>query len=168
MEVYVTPLPEQGQGEFRYDAQKDEYICQKGKRLRYDGQRTDRRGRVVRDYRTSECVSCSIKDKCTKSKNGRKKIRYLNQEYRDKYRQRMNQKKAKEKLKIRKAIVEHPIGVIKMWLGKLALLLRGREKVRTEMNIVIMAYDLLRVFNISGYERLREKIENYQWEMALI
>jgi hypothetical protein len=37
-----------------------------------------------------------------------------------------------------------------------------------EINIVTIAYNLLRIYNIDGYDKLREKIERYQGKMALV
>lgn len=168
VETYITPLPEQTKGEFIYDEEKDEYVCVMGERLTFKKQTKDKRGRIVRHYQRSNCGGCPIKSSCTKSKKGRTKIRYLNQAFRDGYREKMRQESSIEKIKLRKSVVEHPIGTIKRWLGKVPLLLRGKENVQTEINIVVFAYDLLRALNIDGYERLMEKIEKYNWEMARI
>lgn len=167
LETFITPLPEQTQGEFRYDEEKDEYICSMGEHLRFKKQTKDKRGRIVRHYQTNNCGGCPIRSSCTKSKIGRTKIRYLNQMFRDEYRKKMMEEGSIKKIKLRKSVVEHPIGTIKRWLGKVPLLLRGKEKVQTELNIVVFAYDLLRAFNIDGFEKLMEKIEKYDWEMAL-
>lgn len=164
--TYVSPLPERKKGEFEYDAPKDQYTCQMGKALVFEKEKKDVRGRRKRYYRSGQCEGCSISKECTSSDKGRIKIRYVNQDFRDSYRERMMQKESKEKIKLRKTIVEHPIGTIKLWLGKNPLLLRGKEKVKTEIRLVSFSYNLLRIFNIDGYERLRKNIENYDWKLA--
>jgi len=164
--TYVSPLPERKKGEFEYDAPKDQYTCQKGKALVFEKEKKDVRGRRKRYYRSGQCEGCSIRKECTGSDKGRIKIRYVNQDFRDSYRERMMQKESKEKIKLRKAIVEHPIGTIKLWLGKNPLLLRGKEKVKTEIRLVSLSYNLLRIFNIDGYESLSNNIENYDWKLA--
>lgn len=164
--TYVVPLPERKKGEFHYDEEKDQYTCQMGEVLLFEKQTKDVRGRRKRYYRSGQCGGCSIRKECTSSEKGRIKTRYVNQDFRDSYRERMMEGKSKEKIKLRKAIVEHPIGTIKLWLGKNPLLLRGTEKVKTEIRLVSLSYNLLRIFNIDGYEILSKKIENYDWEMA--
>lgn len=162
--TYVVPMPERKKGNFQYDLQKDQYTCQMGKVLIFERENQDGRGRLKRFYRTNQCGGCSIRKGCTSSKNGRIKIRYINQDFRDNYREKMMEEKSKEKIRLRKTIVEHPIGTIKLWLGNNPLLLRGKEKVRTEINLVSFSYNLLRIFNIDGYENLNNKIE--QWKLA--
>jgi transposase len=164
--TYVSPLPERKKGEFEYNAPKDQYTCQKGKVLVFEKEKKDVRGRSKRYYRSGQCEGCSIRKGCTSSDKGRIKIRYVNQDFRDSYRERMMQRKSKEKIKLRKTIVEHPIGTIKLWLGKNPLLLRGKEKVKTEISLVSLSYNLLRIFNIDGYESLSNKIENYDLKLA--
>ena len=63
-------------------------------------------------------------------------------------------------------MVEHPIGTMKYWMGKIPLLLRGREKVQTEINIYATVYNLKRLMNIEFVEDLREMIGNYEWAIA--
>lgn len=164
--TYVAELPEKGNGEFKYDKQRDEYICSQGKKLKFETQKYDVRGRKTRTYRCHECRGCPIRSQCTKSARGRMKIRYVNQDFRDEYRNKMMKKKSKEKMRLRKTIIEHPIGTIKLWLGRNPLLLRGKEKVKTEINMVSFSYNILRIFNIDGYERLNNKINKYQWKLV--
>lgn len=73
----------------------------------------------------------------------------------------MKQEQSKQKIRLRKTIVEHPIGTIKLWLGKNPLLLRGIEKVKSEIRLVSMSYNLLRIYNIDGFYGLMNKLEEY-------
>jgi len=166
VKAYVAELPERTKGEFRYDKKKDEYTCSQGKQLKFEKQKLNTRGRQTRIYRCNECEGCPIRKQCTTSSLGRIKIRYINQDFRDSHRKRMREKESKEKIKLRKTIVEHPIGTIKLWLGKNPLLLRGREKVQTEIRLVSFAYNLIRIFNIDGFDNLIEKITRYNRKLA--
>ena len=159
--TFVAELPEQTKGEFKYNKQEDAYTCSQGKRLKFEKQKLNTRGRQTRVYRCNECSGCPIKNQCTTSGKGRIKIRYINQDFRDSYREKMKQEKSKQKIRLRKAIVEHPIGTIKLWLGKNPLLLRGIEKVKTEIRLVSLSYNLLRIYNIDGFNRLMSKLNNY-------
>jgi transposase len=166
-DVYVSEPPERAKGTFTYDKQNDEYTCKNNKKLRF-GQFKNKSGRRVRIYKTTECIGCPFREECTSSKNKhkREKIRYSNQEYRDEYRQRMRKAEALEKLKRRKAIVEHPFGIIKEWLGKKPLLLRGKGKVISEISLITLSYNIFRIFNIAGCGLLIDEISNYQWREA--
>ena len=48
----------------------------------------------------------------------------------------------------RKALAEHPFGTIKRGMDAGYFLLRGLEKVRAEMSLTVLAYNLKRVINI--------------------
>jgi len=164
--TFVAELPEQTKGEFKYDKKTDQYICTQDKRLNFEKEKLNSRGRKTRVYRCNECSGCPVKQQCTTSSKGRIKIRYINQDFRDSYREKMKQEQSKQKIRLRKAIVEHPIGTIKLWLGKNPLLLRGIEKVKTEIRLVSMSYNLLRIFNIDGFSRLMNKINNYALQFS--
>lgn len=164
--TFISELPEQTKGEFKYDKRTDQYICTQSKRLNFEKEKLNSRGRKTRVYRCNECSGCPIKQQCTTSSKGRIKIRYINQDFRDSYREKMKQEQSKQKIRLRKAIVEHPIGTIKLWLGKNPLLLRGVEKVKTEIRLVSMSYNLLRIFNIDGFNKLMNKINNYTLQLS--
>jgi hypothetical protein len=55
-----------------------------------------------------------------------------------------------EKLKRRKEIVEHPFGTMKRSMNQGYFLMRGLNKVKTEMCLTVTAYNMKRVFNILG------------------
>ena len=61
-----------------------------------------------------------------------------------------------EKVRRRKAIVEHPFGTIKTAMGCGSFLTRGLESVKTEMSLTVLAYNLKRVLNILGTRGLME------------
>lgn len=166
VKTYIATLPPQGKGNFVYDEVKDEYMCPEGKILKYEEQAKDVHGHKSRKYRCKECEGCPIRTECTKSKYGRTKMRYLNQEYRDSYREKMETQHARDKMKTRRTIVEHPFATIKLWLGRNPLLLRGLEKVQTEIRLVCFSYNLLRIYNIDGFDTLLKKINDFNWEIA--
>ena len=61
---------------------------------------------------------------------------------------------APEKLKQRKAIVEHPFGTIKHSMNQGHFLMRGLPNVRSEMSLTVLAYNLKRVINILGVRNM--------------
>ena len=61
-----------------------------------------------------------------------------------------------ETMRLRRQTVEHPFGTIKLWMGYTHFLTRTLPRVRTEMSLHLLAYNLKRVMNILGTESLLE------------
>jgi hypothetical protein len=59
-----------------------------------------------------------------------------------------------EQVKSRKSIVEHPFGTVKRWMDQGYFLPRGLEKVRGEMSLTVLAYNLKRVISLIGVKDL--------------
>ena len=53
-------------------------------------------------------------------------------------------------MRIRRATVEHTFGTLKAWMGATHFKMRTLEKVRTEMSLHVLAYNLKRVIAILG------------------
>ena len=151
---------------FKYDEEKDEYECSEGKRLVLIQRNKLKKKSLTNVYQGIQCEGCPLRGQCTSSKKGRILHRYINQKWRDEYKSKMLSKIGKEKTAVRKTIVEHPFGTIKYLMGKIPLLLRGLEKVKTEINIYTTVYNLKRLINIKAFDNLLEQIENYKWETA--
>ena len=58
--------------------------------------------------------------------------------------------RAPNAMRIRRATVEHPFGTLKAWMGATHFKTRTLEKVRTEMSLHVLAYNLKRVIAILG------------------
>ncbi len=151
---------------FEYMAEKDEYKCSAGRRLVLIQKNKLKHKSLANAYRGIECEGCPLRSKCTGSKKGRMVHRYINQQWRDEYKAKMLSTIGREKMRLRRSIVEHPFGTIKYWMGKIPLLLRGLNKVSTEINIYTTAYNLKRLINIEAFESLSMKIQNYKWKTA--
>jgi hypothetical protein len=165
--VYVsqrTTTRDKDEIKFEYNAEQDEYLCTEGKRLVLVQKNKLKKKSLTNVYQGIECEGCRLRSLCTKSKVGRMIHRYKNQQWRGEYKTKMLSKLGKEKMAIRKTIVEHPFGTIKYLMGKIPLLLRGLKKVTTEINLYVTVYNLKRLLNIETYENLVMKIENYRWE----
>jgi hypothetical protein len=61
-----------------------------------------------------------------------------------------------EKMRGRKALVEHPFGTIKRWFGYTYFLVKGLEKVRGEWTLITLSYNLKRVLNLVSFPRTDE------------
>lgn len=152
--------------EFQYDEEADEYICSQGKRLVLKQRNKQKGNTIATVYQRKDCYSCPLRSKCTTSKQGRMYYRYHNQEWRDQYRDRIQTRAVKALIKKRKAIVEHPFGTIRAWMGKTQFLLRGRPKVQTEIDLYGTVYNMRRILNIVSFTELKEMIAGYDWKMA--
>jgi hypothetical protein len=57
-------------------------------------------------------------------------------------------------MRIRRQTAEHPFGTIKAWMGAAHFRRRTLEKVRTEMSLHVLAYNLKRMIAILGVQPL--------------
>ena len=51
---------------------------------------------------------------------------------------------------VRRQTVEHPFGTLKAWMGSTHFLTRTLDKVRTEVSLLVLAYNLKRMIKILG------------------
>ena len=152
--------------EFKYDPENDQYVCPEGKSLKLKQKNLKHRQQTCNVYHCKDCLGCPIREKCTESKKGRFIKRNINQQWVDKYKERMLKPKSKEKIKERKELVEHPFGSIKWMMGKLCFLLTSKEKVQIEFDLYTTVYNFKRLINIDNMELLLQKAENYAWKSA--
>ncbi len=142
---------------FKYNKEKDEYICPRGQSLKYSRNSTAGNKEKYRVYSNfNACSICEYKDKCTTAKRGREINRWINQDLLDEIDH--NTKENKEKYKQRQMIVEHPFGTIKRGLDFYYFLTRGSESVSTEMSMICTAYNLKRVINIVGVQEMLKRL----------
>jgi hypothetical protein len=143
---------------FVYDRQKDCYICPEQKQLAYEY--TDRkRGRKY--YRLSQpgvCRGCVHYGKCTSNNNGRRIMRLMLQDFKDKF--EALYEASKETYARRKSQVEHPFGHIKRNLKTDSFMLRGRDGVQAETSLLATCFDLRRLMTIVGIPALITKLES--------
>ncbi len=138
--------------DFRYDAENDCYWCPAGEALRYSSSGPDKHGRKIRRYDARRCTECALKRKCTRDKRGRRITRWEHEMCLEELAQRLRAKP--EKVKQRKALVEHPFGTIKRSMDQGYFLTRRLCKVRAEMSLTILAYNIKRVMGLMSIERL--------------
>jgi hypothetical protein len=59
-----------------------------------------------------------------------------------------------EASRLRRQTVEHPFGTLKAWMGATHFLTRTLPRVRTEMSLHVLAYNLKRMLQIFGTQML--------------
>ncbi len=152
--------------EFIYNADNNSFTCSNNKTLKLSSRNYKQDDQTYNIYKCHDCSDCPIKDKCTKSKKGRAIKVNVNHEWINNYREWIEKKENKEKVKERKTIVEHPFGTIKMMMGKFCFLLRKKHKVQIEVDLYSTAYNLKRLINIEDIEYLLQKVGKYNWKIA--
>ncbi len=139
-----------GKRDFIYHPQDDEYECPAGERAIYRFTREEK-GKQIRRYWSSACVSCSMKSKCTTGKE-RRISRWEHEAILDTAEARLEQ--APEMMKVRRSTVEHPFGTIKYWMGATHFQMKTLKHVSTEMSLHVLAYNMKRVIKILGARQL--------------
>lgn len=139
------------QKQFRYDQQRDLYVCPQGEELRLRS-KTKARGKQFKIYKTKACAGCPLRAQCTTSKYGRKLVRWVDQDVLDRLQARNRGRP--ELLKLRKTLAEHPFGTIKWGMNQGFFLLKGIRKVTTEFGLTVLSYNLKRALNILGVEQM--------------
>jgi transposase len=139
------------QKQFRYDQQRDLYVCPQGEELRLRSKKNER-GKEFKVYKTKACAGCPLRAQCTTSKYGRKLVRWVDQEVIERLQARNRGRP--ELLKLRKTLAEHPFGTIKWGMDQGFFLLKGMRKVTTEFGLTVLSYNLKRVINILGVEQM--------------
>lgn len=151
---------------FSYNASTDSYTCSAGHPLVLHQRNKLKRNTRANVYRGTQCAACQLRSQCTTSHQGRIVHRYHNQDWRDRYRERMKNKVSKAFVALRKTLVEHPFGTIKLMGGKIPLLLRGKAKVATEVNLYATAYNFKRLINCSTWDNLYDQVTSHSWKLA--
>jgi transposase len=133
-----------GRDDFIYDRYRDEYRCPAGERLIYRFT-TEEHGMTFHRYWSSNCKTCPLKAKCTPS-DVRRVTRWEHEHVLDEVQARLD--RFPETMRIRRSTVEHPFGTLKLWMGAAHFLTRTLKRVRTEMSLHILAYNMKRVMKI--------------------
>ena len=150
-----TPTPEFYKDKFKYDKVRDLYICPEGKELSFSFAALQK-GKNIRFYKCKDCKKCEKRILCTKNMNGRIIYRWEHEHIIEDVREMV--KKNKEKVKLRNAMIEHIFGTMKRNFNQGYLLLRGKDKVNTEMGLTVLAYNITRVINIIGIKKLIQAV----------
>ena len=142
--------------DFVYDAEHDHYTCPAGQHLTKGKVRSDRRDTIDHYRNLTACSACALKPRCTPDKHKRVK-RWQHEDVLDRMQARLE--RMPEAMTIRRQTVEHPFGTIKAWMGSTHFLMKTLEKVKTEMSLHVLAYNLKRMISILGVGPLLKALE---------
>jgi len=142
-------------GDFVYDAAADHYTCPAGAQLTKGVVRSDHRGEIDQYRNQTSCLNCEFKPRCTPEKVKRFK-RWKHEAVLDAMQNRLDQ--LPDAMGLRRQTVEHVFGTLKAWAGSTPLLTRTLEKVRTEISLAVLAYNMKRVIRLLGVGPLLQAI----------
>jgi transposase len=141
--------------EFTYQPESDTFLCPAGQTLaRKQLSRKDRA--VVYTGQPEVCGTCALKSQCTMGSR-----RWLTRHLHDHALQRMQQRTTPQVMQLRRSTVEHPFANLKYRIfGHPRFLLRGLRGAQTEVSLAVAAYNLKRMRNILGGQRLTSMLRN--------
>jgi hypothetical protein len=132
--------------DFVYDPARNEYICPAGERAIWRFS-TVEDGMTLHKYWPSACPKCPMRSACTTSQY-RRVGRWDREEVFDRVQQRLD--RMPEAGKLRRQTVEHAFGTLKAWMGATHFQTKTLPRVRTEMSLHVLAYNLKRVMQMMG------------------
>jgi hypothetical protein len=144
-----------GKEDFVYNAEDNTYRCPAGETLTWRFTSVED-GMNLHVYWTTRCADCPLKAQCTSSKQPRRIKRWEHEAVIDAMQERLDRRP--RAMIERRATVEHPFGTLKAWMGATHFLTRTLDKVKTEMSLYVLAYNLKRMIAILGPMALSEAI----------
>lgn len=144
--------------EFKYDSERDLYVCPQGRELTRHSD-TTKGGGICQIYYAgpAACRDCPVRGQCTEG-SYRKLNRHQDQALIDAHRQRQAQSPTIQRQ--RASIVEHIFGTLKFWQGYRSFLTRRLPMVRAEFTLSCLAYNFRRVLNILGTAELLQAFQS--------
>jgi hypothetical protein len=137
---------------FSYDAQTDTYRCPAAETLT----RYKRDHNLQTDYyATNACRHCALRANCTRSTR-----RSIARSWFADAAERAHERVNPHRMRLRAASAEHPFGNLKAMLRG-GFCVRTLAKVKAEMALAVLAYNLKRAVNVIGIEQLIEKLWIY-------
>ena len=140
--------------DFVYIEADNAYRCPAGERAIHRFT-TIENGLTLHKYWSSACPRCPLRAQCTTS-DYRRIARWEHEAVLDRMQARLDQRS--EAARQRRQTVEHPFATLKAWMGATHFLTRTLVRVRTEMSLHVLAYNLKRMIAILGTASLMRAI----------
>lgn len=146
---------------FRYDRERDGYVCPVGNLLTYRSTDATTHHRKYSITTAKLCRNCVHFRACTKSHTGRQITRAPFEEIRKTVQDRYDSAGGRLIYARRQSKVEHPFGHIKRNLGVQAFLLRRFAGVRAEASLFATCFNIVRMMTLVGVGALLPKLRSY-------
>ena len=140
--------------DFVYDAERDEYRRPAGERAIWRFS-TVEQGLTIHKYWSSACPKCPLKARCTPA-DYRRVARWEHEQVLDAMQARLD--RMPQASRLRRQTAEHPFATLKAWMGSAHFLTKTLRKVRTEMSLHVLAYNMKRTMTIFGVKPLLQAI----------
>jgi hypothetical protein len=137
---------------FRYEAERDMYLCPAGKELRFDRPHSTERSLRYRAH-AKDCNHCPLKAQCTTSKQGRTLCRSVDEVCLDRVRAYQPTEAYKKALRKRQVWVEPLFAEAKDWHGMRRFRLRRLWRVNGEALMIAAGLNLKRLLKKRGWGR---------------
>ncbi len=162
-----APNPAYNVENFIYHKESDYYTCPEGEHLTTTGKWHQAKTYLFKRYTTKACMTCQVKDQCSKATYGKAIQRSQYQEVIEKNKQQVENNQ--DYYKRRQAIVEHPYGTIKrQWGFNYIMTKKGIQRASSDVGLILVAYNLRRILNTLGKERLMDFLESIILHLAMI
>lgn len=135
-------IPEYDKRNFKYDKDKDEFICLEKKKLLFKGMNGE-----AKKYVCSDCKYCPAKAKCAKSEKRSISVDWQFEKYKREMREKLNSKEGKSKYLERMSEVEPVFGNIIYNQNSGYFLCRGKPMVKIEFGLSCLAHNLVKMAN---------------------
>lgn len=133
---------------FKYDEEKDHYICPEGKLLEFLSINKNKRYGHTLMYKCGDCPSCPNQKECCKNKAYRTILDLPHSKLANRIKAKMETEEGKAKYKLREQTVERSFGDIKYHKKFTNFLLRGLKKVKIEFNLACIGHNLVMINNL--------------------
>ena len=132
--------------DFTYDPATDAYECPAGEHAIHRFT-TEENGLTLHKYWSSACPRCPMRTRCTTS-SYRRITRWEHEHVLETMQMLLHARP--QAAVARRQTVEHVFGTLKSWLGTTPLLTKTLPKVRTEISLAVLAYNMKRMIKIMG------------------
>lgn len=144
--------------DFQYNKSEDTYTCPNNQTLAGTGNVYNKGSHKVKHYKNFKaCKTCPIREKCTAAKNGRLIERSIYQEALENNEKRVNENP--NYYRLRQQVTEHQFGTLKRQWGFTFTLMKGKENVLSEVNLMMICYNLRRLMSIFSVKDLKNKLK---------
>ena len=147
--------PEYSYDKFTYDEKTDSYTCPADRVLEAHSQRST----VNRKFYSKEaCRGCPHLGKCVPGEDDYRLI--VRGQYAKYYEETDRRTCANRDIyRLRQQLVEHPFGTIKRSMNGYHFLLRTRRKVRSEVALLFLGYNLKRAYKELGFDEIMARLD---------
>ena len=136
--------------DFVYNKRRDEYRCPAGQRAVWRFT-TVEAGLTLHKYWSSACPRCPMRSACTPA-DYRRISRWEHEDVLDRMQARLD--RMPQAGRLRRQTVEHAFGTLKSWMGATHFLTKTLPRVRTELSLHVLAYNLKRLIQMLGVQPL--------------